>query len=121
MSVLPAILPVLHSPLGSRHDLDAGDLPIGQREDGGRVSWPGAELREGNGGVPAGEDGDGGVLGGCPHEHGLVVHSDYLTRENLKQTVNSIRNSFNLVSALFSSMFVRSKPKIGCLSSIINR
>ena len=83
MTVLPAVLPVLHGPLRSGHHLDAGDLPVGEREDGGRVSWRGAELREGNGGVPAGEDGDGGVLGGCPHEHGLVVHPNYLTGENL--------------------------------------
>ena len=84
MAVLSTVLSVLHGPLRCSHQADAGDLPVGEREDGGLVSWCGAELRERNGGVPAREDGDGGVLGGCPHEHGLVVHSDYLPGVNLK-------------------------------------
>ena len=35
--------------------------------------------------LPAGEDRDGGVLSGGPHEDRLVVHTHYLTGVDLKQ------------------------------------
>ena len=86
MAVLPAVLPELHGPLRGGHQADGGDLPVGEGEDGGLVARRGGELGEGNRGVPAGEDRDGGVLGGCPHEHGLVVDANYLAGVNLKQS-----------------------------------
>ena len=49
--------------------VQTGDWPVGEREDGGGVSWRGGELREGNRGVPAGKYRDGGVLSWCPHKH----------------------------------------------------
>ena len=43
--------------------------PVREGEDGVLVARRGGELGEGHRGVPAGEDRDGGVLGGRPLEN----------------------------------------------------
>ena len=52
VSVLPAVLPELHRSLRGRHQADAGDLPVGEGEDGGQVAGSRGELGERHRGVP---------------------------------------------------------------------